>query len=245
MAVQKTKMESGYYLVQRSRTYGLQEIWFSPKMLRILSIKSGVTYVSKAPKWDVLIFSTRTKSYFSTPFKKFNGFGQRAKALLGDPLFIDLPFKKVGSATIENYKASLYVVPREVQNKQVRLIEAGAIGKRSARSARCYLAEDLGVPPEIGRIMARIYGIKELDGIPLKFTYYTVNGVPKDSVDLRQFKKMSFDTSKFQVPPKYKLVSRGEEVFEDDLGKEGMNSMLQELGRPGQFNADSNLGDGL
>lgn len=234
-----------WQLVQKSRTFGIHIVSISPNAFRISNKKSGISYLAKAPNWDVYVTNDITKVYHVQKFDKFQRLGTRAMVLFGEPIFTSLKMKstpeKVSSA---GQDCIAYVTTQESERSQLREIQEKRQNKRAAVSANLKLSNKISSGDRAGVILERIYGLPEIKGIPMEFLYKTLVGKQKLELATEKAEQAKFKPSDFAMPASYRKVSKPEEVFQDSMGNASMDNMIQNMERGGQFNYDLETGFG-
>ncbi len=244
-AICATPKSADWKVIQKSRTFGIHTVLISPNAFRISNKKSGITYLAKAPNWDVYITNDITKVYHVQKFDKFQRLGTRAMVLFGEPVFTSLKMKptteKVSSA---GQDCVAYVTTPESERFQIREVEEKRQNKRAAISAHLKLSHKISSGDRAGIILERIYGLPELKGIPMEFMYKTLIGKQKLELSTEKAEQVKFKPSDFAMQSSYRKVAKQEDVFQDGMGTASMDNMIRNMERGGEFNYDLESGFG-
>jgi len=155
--------------------------------------------VSRAPKWDVVIFRDDDKTFFSESLEKFEENGLVSGIILA---------KK--DRYVEKNRTSTFIFC----GKKIQRITA-------ALQTLKYIPLD-GLPPQVERIIFAAYKVPTNGGIPIAFirtlntrdyiTGMRDQGKIETSLDTKSIEEIAVDDKIFQAPAGYKLAKSVREV---------------------------------
>lgn len=242
-AVPPKEQSQSWLLKQKSRTFGVYSVLLSPTGVRINNKKSGVTYVAKAPSWDVSISNENTRVIFTVKFDRFSGMGQRAMMLFGEPVFSELGMRRTNQKfSTCGQDGACFVTTKETERNQARDVQINRQNKRAAITAQFKVSEKIPSGERAGIMLERIYGLPEIKGIPLEFTYTTLVGKSRLELATENIERVASKPADFLPPSNFRRVTKPEDVFQDPMGAAGMDNMIQNIDRGGKFNSDFNSG---
>lgn len=232
-------------LWQKSRTFGMHSVLVSPIGFRITNTKSKVSYIAKAPAWDVYVTNDITKVYHVQKFDKFQRLGTRAMVLFGEPVFTTLGMKPTAEKVTSCGQGCLaYVTTPQSERFQVNEVQDKRQNNRAPVSANLKLSIAIPSGDRAGIILDRIYGLPEVKGIPLEFMYKTIIGKQKVELVTEKIEHAKSKPADFVMPSNYRKVNKPEEVFKDDISNASVDNMIQNMERGGEFNYDLQTGFG-
>jgi hypothetical protein len=195
-------------------------IYCSKNGLAAVNKKVGCTLVTRAPKWNVILYNDKTKVYYSATLKEWMGEAEhkaQAKDKVQPKKDNSVPPRKVGSGSIAGIRAVQYIVNNP---------DAFPDAKRT----ELWMSNDMEVPNQLTQILGRAYGVNlgNISGFPLRFSYIDFKG--KRTVLLNTLKTQAqvIPSVSFNYPAHYKRVENELLVVMDENNKETLNSFLND-----------------
>lgn len=216
----------GWQLVQENPHTGIWRVFLSNAGMAAVNEKMGCTLVTKAPKWNVVMYNAKTKVYFLSPLNEWKGaqssLKQSAKTRQAysraTTSLIEKPPKKIKDEVILGHKTSLYLTDN--------LVTTGL------KKVEFSITPDIEAPQQLQTVFGKIYGVglTKLKGLPLKVSYIDENGKRSPVFETRKIDKKEIPLSEFDFPNNYKRVDSEIAVLMDEKGREAMASIMDDLG---------------
>lgn len=189
--------------------------------LRMRMGSMGLTIITKAPKWDALIYRDKSKAYIDMPYKNWDKsflLGNRSSSKQnGSPIFI---VKRTGNE-IQIAKCRAYeclVLKKEETNS----------GVREEKVFQVWVAKDIKAPLPIAQMFCAHLRVPAQSGIPLQVNRF-INGKPVSALETILIEKHSVPTSTFGSLPGYRKVKDELElVMEERDQSQDIEDLLDE-----------------
>jgi hypothetical protein len=187
--------------------YGKQELLVSKSGCRIQSGKNYVL-ITKAPKWDVIVYNPKQNIYSEVTFKGWQGptgfgmnfvYGARFRFLKEaqskPTTILGLPAREI------TYKS--VAVPDAVDKGHVELLPSGG---------RQTISTNISLPDQLAIIINKYGRMPEEKGIPLSFTWFGRTGKGHDYLRTISWTKCTCDSRSFAAPSGAKRVNKPSDV---------------------------------
>jgi len=215
----RARSESGWAIRQSSNFAGTVFSDLTPHALRMHIGRLGLTIITKAPRWDALVFNENSKTYAILPYKRWQQrFSVNAKSSYRDEHGrLALIVKNTGrTMTIEHYKAyECWVIRKSEPQKHIE----------EQKISQLWIASDIKLPPQIAQIFCSHLGIPAQKGIPLKASHNT-NGKMVSVLETLCVERRTMPQTNFDPLPGYKKVKNEIELVMGESSDESMNDLL-------------------
>ncbi|HEY9719332.1 MAG TPA: hypothetical protein V6C69_17780 [Trichormus sp.] len=195
---------------------------FNTDAVRMSFDKLGITVITKAPKWDALVYSETNKSYMEMPHNtwkdKFNAsrFGGRKSSVKHDMKSV-----KTGKSTmIAGQKADLVVINFVFKNAPPQKV------------AECWMADRVVPPPAFVELMHNMLNVPTDQGMPLRVTQFRENGKSATILDTTKVEQAPVPTASFVMPKGFKKVEDEMQLMVDDSDLDFMTAPKKKPATP-------------
>jgi hypothetical protein len=210
--------QSGLTMEVESDYFGNSTMRVSKDGIRIDSKKLGISIVSHAPGWSVILFNERSKSYYEATLEEWKKrVASRAGMKHGKQ-----EIKLTGSAKIEGQKVKVY--------RWVDDTTRSGRKKPNPVSTDLYAMQSLLVPKEAAAVLASASDLPPDFGLPMRITRSQL-GMKKASMvlDTLKCKEGAIAKTVFFQPKGFKRVSSEVALImegDDDMGDlmDGLNT---------------------
>jgi hypothetical protein len=162
----------GWELHQTSEVVGGEpKILITDKAIKISVKKLGLNVIALGPEWKVFLSNDVSKVFHECPLQKFHSYMNDSQSLVTGNQFEDLPLVKSGRTNVLGVDAIKYTTPASLAAKSFREHQDRMTDNGAVVSASYLLADQLGTPPQAGKILQRFYGLTATAGVPLEFKY--------------------------------------------------------------------------
>lgn len=191
-------------LEQYGEVIGGRTTTVSKDGLKIVSRKGGLTIVSRAPEWNVVLFNSKSRLYWELPRAKFKGdpnariYGNDQKALL------KARWNKAGTGRILGRKVNVYEMVRPPKG-----------AKEGATSGTLYLDAEAAIAKEAFEILGKVYFLPPVIGVPLKFKFKDFDDGHINALDTGTLDTLMVSREAFVQPSNFKKAKSLEEVMVD------------------------------
>jgi hypothetical protein len=216
---------SDWKLVQMCRDTGETFICLSDKAVKIETKRTQIIVISKAPDWNVYIFSNLTKAIIKLDLAHYDGQFHMVYAAFGNPNFTTAPLCKFEDTKLWNIPIEKHHTLPNYAAQQINLYHARAFSGIFPRYVEYWTAPSLSHSKQICTVLSRNYGCPDLHAVPIQLTWLPVVQDPKET-QLRTIKcdPASFTDKDFEVPKGYKAVKEYQQVNPHTAG--GNNDTL-------------------
>lgn len=167
----------GWYLYQTSGVFGDQDIHISKDGIRIVDRKSGITVVSKAPKWNVTTIHPKAKTFCTSPASKYIGMTPADVLTRCGAGTAKIPFVKETRAQVAGMDVLAFVTPKSYEQQQEKAFNNESAGPYFIRNARFIVADKIKVPAQAAKILATHYDVPSpATGLPVDMKYFDLKG---------------------------------------------------------------------
>lgn len=171
------KGDSGWYLYQTSGVFGDQDVHISKNGIRIVDRKSGLTVLSKAPKWNVLAINPKAKTYCSTDTSKYVGMTPPEVLTRCGAGTAKIPFVKESRTQVAGVDAQALITPKTYEQQQEKALKNESASPYFIRNARFVVADKVTVPPQAAKILSLHYDVPTpAAGVPADMKYFDLKG---------------------------------------------------------------------
>jgi len=206
-------------LIQESSVTGGQNVYITPKALRIDNQKTGTTIVCKAPKWEVELYNKRNRSTFHCPTEDFKAsFFQSITKVYRENL-TNLKWKKEGVEQRNGVSIVKFGVHPNGTRGKMDLMDV------SVRNGEYFLATSFKLPPKVCNVLAIFCSLPPMGMIPMQCTYYGVNSEAASPLSTKEIKRISVVDPFFEIP-KFPAAPSERDVFIDPAGREAIEDMF-------------------
>ncbi len=213
------KGEEGWAIRQSSNFAGTVFSDLTDHALKMHIGRLGLTIITKAPKWNALVFNENSKTYVDLPYKRWQQrFTVSEKSSYRDTggklaLFARNSGK---TAEIEHFKTY-----------ECWVMKKGDPGKNIAEEkvTQLWIASDIKAPPQIAQIFCSHLGIPAQKGIPLKASR-CLNGKMVSALETLSVERRIIPASTFEPLPGYKKVKDEIELVMGESTNEAMEDLL-------------------
>jgi hypothetical protein len=206
-------------LVQESPITGVQNIYITPKSMRIDNQKTGTTIVSRAPAWEVDIYNKRNRTSFHSTTGDFKASFFQGITKVYRENFTGLKWKKESAETHEGLPTIRYSI--QLNGKQ------GKLDLMSVRiqKADYWIATNFKLPAKVCNVLAILDSVPSMGLIPVQCTYMGVDGSSASPLDTKVFKRISVVDPFFEIP-KFAVAQSERDVFIDPAGRAAIEGMF-------------------
>lgn len=208
------------------------QVYVGKSGLRALNKTSHTTVLSRAPKWDVVVFNEQTKKYWMDAKEKFflNDMSQGFLFASGLPSVQRVPLKPSGKHEIQNgLSCEELVTDAAFTASQKALAKNKEISEQNAERANMWATSQITAPKESCFVMSRMYGVPYVGMVPIKMNYWKMS--QNDKCVLRTF------AAKQEAPPEHwlDLPESGTRVTDlqqarlDSTSEDGVGIMLENI----------------
>lgn len=167
----------GWYLYQTSGVFGDQDVHISKEGIRIVDRKSGITVVSKAPKWNVTTIHPKAKTFCTSPASKYIGMTPADDLTRCGAGTAKIPFTKDTRAQVAGMDVLAFVTPKSYEKQQEKAFNNESAGPYFIRNARFIVADKVTVPAQAAKILAMHYDVPApATGVPVDMKYFDLKG---------------------------------------------------------------------
>lgn len=212
-------------LIQDSRITGPQNVYITPKALRIDNQKTGTTLVCKAPKWELDIYNKRNRtSYHCAPEAFRASFFNTLTKVYRDAL-TPVKWKKTGVETRQGLDILKLGVRLDMKHSHLDMMHG------DVRSAEYFVGTNLKLPDKACNVLATLYSVPLLGDVPISCTFYGDRGETLFALSTKDVKKISVVDPFFDFP-KFAAARSEREVFIDPMAQEAIEGMFGEPASP-------------
>ncbi len=214
-----TRGEEGWVIRQSSNFAGTVFSDLTPHALRMHIGRLGLTIITKAPKWNALVFNENAKTYADLPYKRWQQrFCISPKSNYRDTRGqLALIAKDTGKTmTIEHYQAfECWVMKKGEPKKHIA----------EEKLSQLWIASDIKPPAQIAQLFCSHLGIPVKRGIPLKASHNN-NGKMVSVLETLSIERRRIPSSTFAPLPGYRKVKDELELVMGESTDEAMGDLL-------------------
>ncbi len=216
-----SKYEQGWVLCQSSNFGGTLSSEFTDNALKMYVGRLGLTLITKAPKWNALVFNESSKTYVDLPYKSW-----QKKFILGSKnnssnMYAGPAFKVHNTGKtmrIDNFRTyECLAIRRADPNKKLA----------EESMTQLWLSSDIKAPRQIEQIFCSQLGIPVHMGIPLGANR-SVNGKMVSILKTLSVKRRPLAVSTFNSLTGYRQVKDEFELVTGESSKDAIENLLDE-----------------
>lgn len=208
-------------LVQDSNVTGSQNVYVSPKALRIDNKKTSTTIICKAPKWQVDVYNKRNRTIYSCAAQDFKGSFFNTFTKVQRENFAAIKWKKLGMETRDGVELTNLGVQLDGKRGHLDLMNV------DVRNGNYFVATSLKLPSKACDVLATFYSLPLVGEIPVQCVFYGVHGESLTPLSTREIKSISVVDPFFEVP-KFARAKSEREVFIDPAAHQTIEDMFGE-----------------
>lgn len=211
--------EDGWAIRQSSNFAGTVFSDLTDCALKMHIGRLGLTIITKAPKWNALVFNENSKTYVDLPYQHW----QKQFVVSGKSNCRDASGKI--ALQVRNTGKMKYIEGFETYECLVS--KKGDSGKNIAEEklSQLWIASDIKAPPQIAQLFCSHLGIPAQHGIPLQANRY-INGKRVSALETLSVKRCLIAASTFELLPGYKKVKDEVELFMGQSTSDAMEDLL-------------------
>lgn len=231
----------GWILRQRSQFVGEVDVHLTSTSMKVFDSKTSTILLSTAPLWDVCIYNTNAKTKFTSRFSEFKGYRPLGFAIMMGLYISGISLEKKSMKTVfKDVQASVYDTPEAYSKNSRKVFEAAPEGNQkffdpskkdhgSIRNLRVLTTTNWPLSKQESIILARYYGLADVNDIPLNANSINQDGEKKEVLTTLTIKKVLIPKSEFSVPNDCHTVGTLEQVRLDHRGQDGMEGLIDGL----------------
>ncbi|HEY9777033.1 MAG TPA: hypothetical protein V6C81_24925 [Planktothrix sp.] len=194
-------------LKQKATVSGDTIVYICSLGMRIDNPGLHTIIIAPAPKFNVLMYNTESKSYFDTTPQKFEGRFNRALAAIYGPVVALKGWNKIGDYSDKSLPAAHY---RRIVDRR----EDIELGTQLTRSDAWGLT-GVSLPEPVRNILAKMNNLPPLPIVPLRFVFWNADRSYASPLDTKSITMVKINASLFARPPGLKLAHTQNDVFMD------------------------------
>jgi hypothetical protein len=204
MAAKAPAAEQGWYLHQKSLWGGEHMIYVGSSGIRLYNKQMGVSAVSSAPDWKMILYNDKSRCYFEPPVTDKTTAARISRTLVS----------KIGSGMISGQPVDHY---------------QGSSSKNIEEQSEFWTATQISLPVSFKRWLANIYKVPEIPGLPLRITYVDSSGKTVTALDTLGCQRGVIPANLFARPVGYKRVNDEVMVLMDAESKDDLANVITEF----------------
>jgi hypothetical protein len=208
-------------LVQESTVTGSQNVYITPRALRIDNKKTGTTIVCKAPQWQVDIYNKRNRSVYSCAPQEFKASFFNTFTKVYRENFASLKWKKSSSENRDGIEISKLGVQLDGKRGRLDLMNV------DVRSGEYFVATSFKLPSKACDVLATFYSLPLVGEIPIQCIFYGMHAETLTPLSTKEIKNISVVDPFFEVP-KFAVAKSERDVFIDPTARQTIEEMFGE-----------------
>ncbi len=211
--------EKGWVIHQSSNFAGTVFSDLTDHALKMHIGKLGLTIITKAPKWNALVFSENTKSYVDLPYKRW-----QQRFTIGENSNYRDPSSKT---TISAHDSGKVMQVGNVKTYECVVVKKGDPVRDipDEKVSQLWIASDIKAPSQIAQLFCSHLGIPAQKGIPLKANR-CVNGKMVSALETLSVERRFIPASTFEPLTGYRKVKDELELVMSKSTNEEMADLL-------------------
>ncbi len=206
-------------LVQESPITGVQNIYITPKSIRIDNQKTGTTIVSKSPAWEVDLYNKRNRTSFHTTTGDFKASFFQGITKVYRENFTGLNWKKESTELHSGVPTIRYALHLNGKQGKLDLMSV------PIQKADYWIATNFKLPAKVCNVLATLNSVPAMGAIPIQCTYTGVDGDSASPLATKVAKKISVVDPFFEIP-KFAAATSERDVFIDPAGRVAIEGMF-------------------
>jgi len=195
--------------------------------LKMRVSKLGLIIITKAPKWNALVFNENAKTYVDLPYKDWQN-----KFILNNKSLNKNSIKKL---VLTSYYTGKTAKIAKFQTRECLVVKKGDCSKKipEEKVSQLWIASNIKAPPQIWQIFCSHLTIPIQKGIPLRANRY-VNGKTIAALDTQFVERRMVPASTFEPLSGYKRVKDEMELVMGESSSRAMEDLLDLPNKPEQ-----------
>jgi hypothetical protein len=213
------KNQQVWVISQSSSLAGNVSSELADNALRMRIGKLGLTIITKAPKWNALVFNENSKTYVDLPYKNWqNKFILDSKSVNKN---------SGGKFALTSYYTGKTMKIAKFQTSECLVVKKVDSSKKIAaeKVSQLWIASSIKAPPQIAQIFCSHLTIPIQKGIPLRANRY-VNGKAVAALDTQFVERRMVSASMFEPLSGYKKVKDEMELVMGESSSQAMEDLL-------------------
>lgn len=221
---------AAWLLEQKHAVTGQYKVYVAPRGLRVENLNNGIIAIAGPPDWTVVAFSCASKKYALCKPSEFQGsFCLTITASTGQ-IISAMPLKFINHGTTCGVKSAIFQTTKSFEESQQRQFLRREIHPSSISSATLTVADSLDLPVQEGVLLARLFGIPMVKGVPLELKYSKMHGGKRIFLSTSSIKSKVVPASLFLLPSGYKQMKSMELLTtESASGQGGIEMILDQM----------------
>ncbi len=205
------KSQQGLLIEQHSGLVGDEKIYITKDACKLVCEKSHFTMMMKAPDWNIVFFSDKSKMIYKTDIAHWKGDVCFAVSLVNFGRFNRL---RPVSSQKENYAgAQCTVLTMRGSAPPEPFTDPTAVEFGNVVYAKYWLAEGLPVSQKAVTAICKTFRVPDQKKLPLRLFFINDNQKRKNELTTEHVTKVSFPQDVFQIPTGYKTASGEKQVL--------------------------------
>lgn len=218
--IEKGNKATAFRLTQYGEVIGGRTLTVAKDGLKIFSRKGGLTIVSRAPDWRVVLYNFKSRLYWEMPRSQFTG-DSTARLYSNDQKdFRKAKWIKTGTQSKLGRTMDIYVM------------EPPPMGKRQgATSATYYVDSKAVIAKEAYDILGKVYFLPPVVGVPLRFKFRDLDDGAVNALETGTIETLTVSPDEFSCPSEYKKAKSMDEVMVDPASQATFDALKQFVNR--------------
>lgn len=217
--------KQAWILRQSSNFAGIVSSDLTDNALKMHIGRLGLTIITKAPKWNALVFNENSKTYVDLPYKAWQKkFTVNTKNNYRD---------NNGKPALSLHNTGKFMNINKYRTYECLVIKKAEPGKKTTGETitQLWIASDIKAPPQIAQIFCSHLGIPVQKGIPLKASR-CINGKVISALETLSVKRDRVLASTFEPLTDYKKVKDEFELVMGESSSQAMEDLLDVPSKP-------------
>jgi len=198
--------QPGYEINQYSAETDQAIVEIAPFGVKIDNHKGGSIVIATPPKWDVIVYSPKTKRMCRVKLKNFTSEYRIFFTIFVGPAFSEIPIVPTGASTIKNLKVNCYHSAPTFPLEQYKNLKARLIRSFAPREADYCTCSTLNSTAQAEFILQHLYGLPKAHGVPIHFSYVALDKSKAVALKTLNCQAKQYTADDFKVPPGLKVV---------------------------------------
>ena len=217
---------AGWTMQQTSQIVGDFDVYVTARGVKANNRKHALSLLCLAPYKEVLLYSERTKKYYSASYDTFRCPINRTLSVVNSGLLSETPMVKKESTTYQKLPVQSYICTQAFINRQLARYRAKDLPGRAPRDVTTFTSEALKVDPKISWVLNRFYGLPGLSGFALYSEFNDLGGDKNESLITQKINRVIMADSALALPANLKKAAKHEELFVSEDTADEMGLMM-------------------
>ena len=217
-------------LQQHGVVFGDIDVCFNKSGVRTNCVRSGITVVAQAPRFDIVAYNVRAKAVWKPTLEQFAPADVMLKSLTvaGLPLSSRLPVVPSGAKVVNGFVCQTYTSTDAWTKQQIASFQNSNFGSRFPRRAE-FQGIDMQVNKTIYKILEKIYGAPNIPLLPLNYSYTCL--AHRKTVLVTTYSCRIAEAAKdwLKIPEGLKSVSSFQALNMDQAAQSGIDELFSGL----------------